>query len=220
LSACSDSKAVGDTQQWLCLRPAVTVSALALSSRQSKRPIPRRSRAGESGVEDIGWKILKVRRYNNGMKRNLINTHKDRWERGFAALSKFRRRKRHCLPSRHHLEGKFKLGQWVATQRYLKDDLSVERKRRLDAIGFVWDWRDNRWEQGFAVLLTFKCREGQCRVPIRHREGDFRLGHWVSTQRKKRTDLPDVRKRRLKKIGFVWRERQGYGRAMEIKDAL
>src|SRR5690349_18358174 len=36
----------------------------------------------------------------------------------------------------------------------------------------------------------------------------------------KRTDLPDVRKRRLKKIGFVWRERQGYGRAMEIKDVL
>jgi hypothetical protein len=67
---------------------------------------------------------------------------------------------------------------------------------------------------------TFKRREGHCRVPIRHREGDFRLGHWVSTQRKKRTDLPDVRKRRLKKIGFVWRERQGYGRAMEIKDAL
>jgi hypothetical protein len=140
------------------------------------------------------------------MKRKLFKTHKDRWEQAFAALSKFRRRKRHCLPSRHHLEGTFKLGQWVATQRYLKDDLSVERKRRLDAIGFVWDWRNHRWEQGFAALLKFKHREGHCRVPIQHREGDFGLGYWVSTQRKKRTDLPDVRKRRLKKIGFVWRE--------------
>jgi hypothetical protein len=158
--------------------------------------------------------------YYNGMKRKLFKTHKDRWEQNFAALSKFRRRKRHCLPSRHHLEGKFKLGQWVTTQRYLKDDLSVERKKRLDAIGFVWNWREYLWEQGFAALSRFKHREGHCRVPIQHREGDFRLGYWVSTQRRKRTDLPDVRKRRLKKIGFVWRERQGYGRAMEIKDAL
>jgi hypothetical protein len=58
---------------------------------------PRRR---EARAENIGWKILKVRRYYNGMKRNLINTHEDRWERGFAALSKFRRRKRHCYPSR------------------------------------------------------------------------------------------------------------------------
>jgi helicase associated protein len=94
------------------------------------------------------------------MKRKLFKTHKDRWEQGFAALSKFRRRKRHCLPSRHHLEGKFKLGQWVTTQRYLKDDLSVERKKRLDAIGFVWNWREYLWEQGFAALSRFKHREG------------------------------------------------------------
>jgi hypothetical protein len=106
---------------------------------------------------------------------SLIKTHKDRWEQGFKALSKFRRRKRHCRPSRHHLEGKFKLGQWVVTQRYLKDDLSVERKRRLDAIGFVWDWRNYRWEQGFAVLLKFKRREGHCRVPIQYCERNFKL---------------------------------------------
>jgi Helicase associated domain len=158
--------------------------------------------------------------YYNGMKRKLFKTHKDRWEQGFAALSKFRRQKKHCLPSRHHLEGKFKLGRWVNTQRYLKDDLSVERKKRLDAIGFVWNWRDDRWEQGFAALLTFKRREAHCRVPIQHREGNFRLGYWVSTQRRKRTELPALRKRRLNKIGFVWREHRGYRRAAEIKEAL
>jgi len=34
------------------------------------------------------------------------------------ALSKFRRRESHCCPSRHHMEGNFKLGQWVSVQRY------------------------------------------------------------------------------------------------------
>ena len=123
-----------------------------------------------------------------------------RWEKGFAALAKFRAREGHCLPSSRHVEGKFKLGVWVRTQRYYKDNLSVERKRRLDAIGFVWDWIDHRWEQGFTVLLKFKRREGHCHVPIFYCEGNYRLGWWVSTQRRRRKELSAKRKARLNKI--------------------
>jgi len=128
----------------------------------------------------------------------------DRWEQGFAALSKFRARKGHCLPSRHHVEGDYKLGQWVSVQRSREDFLPLERKRRLDAMGFVWDWRDHRWEQGFKALLKFKRREGHCRVPIFHNEGNHRLGWWVSTQRRNRKEMSAERKARLNKIGFVW----------------
>jgi hypothetical protein len=139
----------------------------------------------------------------------------DRWEKGFAALSKFRARKGHCCPSRYYVEGNFNLGAWVSTQRTRKDFLRLERKRRLDAIGFVWDWIDYRWEQGFTALLKFKRREGHCRVPIFHSEGDHRLGWWVSTQRKrrkrKRKRMSAKRKARLNKIGFVWNESMGGG---------
>jgi hypothetical protein len=135
----------------------------------------------------------------------------DRWEQGFAALSKFRARKGHCLPPSRHVEGKFKLGVWVRTQRYYKDDLSVDRKRRLDAIGFVWDWIDYRWVQGFTALLKFRRREGHCHVPIFHSEGDHRLGWWVSTQRRNKKELSPKRKARLNKIGFVWNESMGGG---------
>ncbi len=90
---------------------------------------------GKRRVEDVGWKILNARSYYNGMKRKLIKTHKERWEQGLAALSKFRKRKRHCCPSRHHLEGKFKLGRWVNTQRYLKDALSVKRELARVSLG-------------------------------------------------------------------------------------
>ena len=77
----------------------------------------------------------------------------------------------------------------MITQRYCKDNLSAERKRRLDEIGFVWDWTDYRWEQGFTALLKFKQREGDCHVPIFHSEGDHRLGWWVSTQRRRRKEM-------------------------------
>jgi len=131
-----------------------------------------------------------------------INT--ERWERGFAALCKFHERKRHCCPSRRHIEGKFNLGQWVSVQRYRKDQLPRKRKRRLDAIGFVWDGLNYRWEQAFAALLKFKRREGHSCVPVFHSEGNIRLGLWSSTQRKNRDEMSAERRARLNKIGFVW----------------
>jgi hypothetical protein len=133
----------------------------------------------------------------------------DRWEQGFATLSRFRARKGHCLPSRYHVEGNFKLGQWVSVQRYREDVIPAERKRRLDAIGFVWDWIDYRWEQGFTALLKFKRREGHCRVPIFHSEGNCKLGWWVSTQRRRRKEMSAEQKARLNKIGFVWNATMG-----------
>ncbi len=71
-------------------------------------------------------------------------------------MSKFRTHEGHCCPSRRHVEGGFNLGQWVSVQRCRKDVMPVERKRSLNKIGFVWDWRDDLWEQNFAALLKFK----------------------------------------------------------------
>jgi hypothetical protein len=131
-------------------------------------------------------------------------THKDRWEQGFAALCKFRRRKGHCCPPQCHVEGKYNLGPWVITQRYRKHDLSVERKKRLDRIGFVWNWRDFAWEQGFAALVKFRRREGHCRVHHLHHEGKYNLGSWVVVQRRKKNVMSPKRRARLNEIGFVW----------------
>jgi len=128
-----------------------------------------------------------------------------RWERGFAALFNFHRRKGHCCTPQRHLERKYNLGSWVIVQRYRKDDLSVEPKKRLDRIGFIWNWRDFAWERGFAALLKFKQREGHCRVHSLHREGDYKLGSWVAVQRRKKNEMSTNRRARLNKIGFEWK---------------
>jgi hypothetical protein len=111
----------------------------------------------------------------------------------------------HCCPPERDLEGKYNLGAWVVVQRYRKEDLSVERKKRLDRIAFVWNWRDFAWQRGFAALLKFKRREGHCRVSRQHREDNYRLGDWVAVQRGKKDALSPQRRRRLDKIGFEWK---------------
>jgi hypothetical protein len=61
-----------------------------------------------------------------------------RWEDGFTALTKFKAREGHCRVPYRHVEGSFKLGAWVNTQRNKRDTLPIGRRRRLDEIGFVW----------------------------------------------------------------------------------
>lgn len=81
----------------------------------------------------------------------------------------------------------------------------TERRRRLDAIGFVWDRFEYAWENGSVALTKFKPREGHCRVPALHIEGKFKLGPWVTAQRSKKDKILANRRTRLNKIGFVWR---------------
>jgi Helicase associated domain len=105
-------------------------------------------------------------------------------------------------------EGKYKLGQWVAVQRYGEDILAPERKARLNELGFMWSRRDWLWEKEFAALKAFKAHTGHCYVPALHVEGDLKLGYWVSTQRRKKNIMSKEHKQRLNKIGFVWRPKK------------
>ncbi len=62
--------------------------------------------------------------------------------------------------------------------------LDNERATRLaDLPGWSWDPAADDWEEGFRTLLTFVSREGHARVPAKHRESGFALGHLVSYQR-------------------------------------
>jgi Helicase associated domain len=126
------------------------------------------------------------------------------WEKGFAALKQFNTREGHCRVPRGHQEGSFELGTWVVNQRNRRDALSVERRRRLDAIRFVWAFHGNPWENCFSALKGFKAREGHSLVPNEDREGTFNLGKWVARQRIKKDTLPVERRRRLESLRFVW----------------
>ena len=82
--------------------------------------------------------------------------------------------------------------------------MSLERRSRLDGIGFVWEALQADWEEGFCCLNEYRDREGHCRVSQRHREGGFPLGEWVSRQRQNRIHLLLERRERLEALGFVW----------------
>ena len=141
----------------------------------------------------------------DNMTRDALSPYEMAWEKGFAALKHFKAREGHCRVPRGHEEGRFKLGTWVVNQRNRRDALSVERRRRLDAIKFLWALNRTSWETGFVALKEFKAREKHCRVPRVYEEGGFKLDTWVVNQRNRRGALSVERRRKLDSIGFVWR---------------
>ena len=68
------------------------------------------------------------------------DTHTQQWEEGFSALQAFVAREGHArVPATFKTEDGHALGPWVRTQRKAKDQLSAERRERLEALGFAWD---------------------------------------------------------------------------------
>ena len=136
------------------------------------------------------------------------------WNRGIAALLAFIEREGHCAVPRSHKERGYRLGQWVAVQRYSQANLDwlAESATQSDRVlyganatsGGMRDLRLSRRSKPAKVIVT--CRAN-------HVEGKVHLGHWVTVQRRERDKMKPHRKQRLDKIGFVWKgQRQSNAR--------
>jgi hypothetical protein len=126
----------------------------------------------------------------------------------FAAFLDYKKKFGNCnVPQRWASETGLELGAWVGTQRLLKKrgELSPERIRKLDEVGFVWETLNSKWDRMFAELAAHKQKYGDCNVPLKWPDNP-KLGTWVGGQRKSRVErrLSEVRIRRLDGLGFVW----------------
>ena len=122
------------------------------------------------------------------------------WEEGYSRLVKFRLREGHSCVPQYHIEGAFRLGQWVSLPRRRQKKLHTERRRRLDSVGFVWNPRQAHWEDMFARLRDYRIKHGDCDVSSRH--PDNLLACWVVCQRSKKYRLSDERRNRLTLLGL------------------
>lgn len=102
------------------------------------------------------------------------------------------------MPSSKYVHNGFKLGVWVNTQRQNWSTLTEERRKRLAALP---DWTDNTrntlWDEGFGYLCRYVQQEGDALVPSGCVFDGFRLGQWVTVQRRGWERLDDNRKQQL-----------------------
>ena len=140
------------------------------------------------------------------------NPHEEDWNRGFSALSVYVDEHKHCRVPKDFIDiNGFRLGAYVDRQRTDAKKMTVERKLKLNELGFVWNEFDAKWEDGFLALQTYAKREQNCRVPVAHIENGFPLGRWVNSQRTKRDTMDETRRHRLEAVGFDWVIRKSKG---------
>lgn len=136
------------------------------------------------------------------------NAIDERWEEGFRNLSSYSIEIGHCnVPMMYRTSSGYRLGGWVGEQRKKQDRLSVERKARLEALpGWIWSASSERWETGFSYLRNYVKQNGSARMLNTYMTDDsFRLGGWVSEQRKKRSTISPERKVLLEDLpGWTW----------------
>lgn len=92
--------------------------------------------------------------------------------------------------------------EWILTQRHLKKKgtLSVEREEKLNSIGFIWNYLDEKWESMHQELVDFKEKHGHTRV-FKNREEYKKLYNWYTTQRKRKDKLSEYRYNKLLDLG-------------------
>jgi len=137
------------------------------------------------------------------------------WNAKFQELCEYRRTKGDCIVPQKYAANP-NLGSWVLKQRQQyklslrgsKTQITQERIRKLQGIGFVWDTDEARWEAQFTTLVTYKEKRGDCDV----RCGKNGLGNWVREQRRQYklhkegspSPLTLTRIERMEALGFLW----------------
>ena len=131
-----------------------------------------------------------------------------KWEEGFSHLQAFVAKEGHAMVRRgYKTNDGFSLGTWVVLQRYNRENLTLERKIKLQSLaGWVWNTLDYKWEEGFSHLQEFVNQKGHSipRYSFKSPDG-YKLGHWISHQRINKEKLSPERISRLESLeGWTW----------------
>ena len=141
------------------------------------------------------------------------------WDSNYEIAKEYFEEHGHLDVPRHHMVGKFNLGDWVMRMRaiYLGNDdgsLTALQIEKLNAIGMKWACKiDDEWENSYAIAKAYYEEHGNLDVPIKYStKNGFKLGQWLYRHRvaAKHPDKPapisltEERTAKLDAIGMIW----------------
>ncbi|MFI9461106.1 DEAD/DEAH box helicase [Streptomyces xiamenensis] len=119
---------------------------------------------------------------------NIIDTERQDWARGWAALKKFTQREHHARVPYEHREGAHPLGTWVAEQRraFGAGQMSSRRAARLEELGMVWSIADERFQENLAAARVYFAEHWTLCAPRTATATalDKPIGQWLSNLRR------------------------------------
>jgi hypothetical protein len=98
----------------------------------------------------------------------------------------------------------YQLGLWIETQMASKKLMSLERKKKLNAIDFCWhkgNIYEQRWNEMYQKLKLYKTLHGHCRVK---KHEDFKLSVWLQRNKRDRNKIGSDKVKKLEQLGVKW----------------
>jgi hypothetical protein len=133
------------------------------------------------------------------------------WEAGINQARRFFEAHGHLrVPASHVTPDGIRLGEWIAARRYEgnKGRLSESRLNDLNALGMVWEPREEAWQKGLAATRQYRAEHGNISVPRGYVTQDgFALGSWINKRcaEKHRGKLSPDRVAQLEALpGWTW----------------
>lgn len=138
-------------------------------------------------------------------KEDIARMREQSWENKYQQLVHYKRKHGHTDRLQVKREN-YQLGLWMETQIVNQRSISIQRKKKLNAIGFRWErgnFSDERWSEMYEKLVAYKRKYGHCQVKQRQ---DFTLSVWVQRQKRQREkgELSNDRRKKLERIGIHW----------------
>lgn len=108
-------------------------------------------------------------------------------------------------------ENGVRLYAWINTQRKKYNDLSAEKKKKLEDIGFVQNAHEIKWLEMYSLAKNYYEHYGDLLIPQKFRtlngyeysEDGVNLGFWIATQKSNYDKFSEERKKMFEKIGFI-----------------
>ena len=132
---------------------------------------------------------------------NWDGKHNATWDSAYTEACKYRQQHGNLnVPSSYVTESGINLGRWIRHQRdTYKTTLSEDRKKKLDALGMVWQPEDP-WNAKFRLLQQYYETNGHTKMPGGYVVEGVWLCRWLTEQKARLNGKPTGRSKTVKAL--------------------
>ena len=132
---------------------------------------------------------------------NWVGKHNATWDAAYAEACKYRQEHGDLnVPSAYVTENGIRLGRWIRSQREVyKTTLTEPRKKKLDALGMIWQPEDP-WDAKFRLVQHYYEAHGHTNMPNDYVVEGVWLRRWLSEQKARLNGKPTGRSKTAKTL--------------------